>query len=120
MSKNKTNRNRTRNSRIVFYLNDNEKNQLEQKMELAGIKNRELFIRKLILDGYIVNVDMKPTTGLMRLIKNAVSNINQVAKRANETGSAYEQDVLDLRAEIDRFIPLAVEAHKNTVKLRGL
>ena len=89
-------------------------------MELTGIKNRELFIRKLILDGYIINVDMKPTTELIRLIKNAVSNINQMAKRANETGTVYEKDVLDLRTEVDCIIPLVVEAHKNTVKLRGL
>ena len=113
-------KNRTRKNRIVFYLDDNEKNKLEQNMESVGIKNRELFIRKLILDGYIVNVDMKPTTELVRLIKNAVTNINQVAKRANETGSAYEQDVLDLRAEIDCIIPLVVEAHKYSAKLGRL
>ena len=56
----------------------------------------------------------------LELENERLSNINQVSKRANETGTVYEKDVLDLRTEIDCIIPLVVEAHKNTVKLRGL
>ena len=108
---------RVRNNRIVFYLNDNEKKQLEQKMESCGIKNREAFVRKLLMDGYIIRVDMKPVAELVRLVKNAATNINQVAKRANESGSVYEKDVLDLIVEYDRLKPLVVEVHRNIARL---
>ena len=108
-------KNRIRNNRIYFHLDDDEKTILEQRMESVGMKNRDGFIRKMVLDGYIVQIDTKPTADLIRLIKNATTNINQIAKRANETGSVYENDVIDLLEEINRIVPLAMEAHKNVV-----
>ena len=56
-------KNRTRNNRIVFCLNDEELQCLEQKMEKMeklGVKNREGFIRKMVMDGYIINIDTSP------------------------------------------------------------
>ena len=108
---------RTRNNRIVFYLNDEELQSMEQKRQKLGIKNREMFVRKLTKDGYIINIDTSQTAKLVRLVSNATSNINQMAKRANETGSVYENDVLELLAEVNRLAPLVVEAHQNSVKM---
>lgn len=89
----------------------------ESKVESLGIKNKEAFARKLLLDGFIIQVDMKPIAEIVRLVKNMANNINQVAKRANETGSVYENDVEDLIAALDRLKPLVVEAHKYVAKL---
>ena len=108
---------RTRKNAFVVRLNDDEQKQMEHKMEALGITNREAYVRKMILDGYIIKIDTKPTSELIRLIKNATNNINQVAKRANETGSVYENDVLDLAAVIDKLVPLVVEAYSNSVRL---
>ena len=71
----------------------------------------------MALDGYIVKIDTSPTAGLVRLIRNSTSNINQIAKRANECGCVYENDVRELLAEHKKMIPLAVEAHKNTIAM---
>ena len=86
-------------------------------MEKLGITNREMFVRKLTKDGYIVNIDTNQTANLVRLVSNATSNINQMAKRANESGSVYENDILELLAEVNRLAPLVVEAHQNSVKM---
>ena len=110
-------KNRIRNNRIYFHLDDGEKNMLDKKMKSVGIKNRDAFVRKMVLDGYIIQVDTKPTADLNRLIKNATTNINQVAKRCNETGNVLEKDVLELLAECNRLIPLAVEAHRKVAEL---
>ena len=110
-------KNRVRNNRIHFHLDDNEKKRMEQRMESVGVKNRDSFARKLILDGFIIQIDTTPTAELVRLIKNATTNINQIAKRANESGSVYENDVLDLAAELQKIVPLVVEAHKNVANL---
>jgi len=90
---------------------------MEQKMQKLGIKNREMFVRKLTKDGYIINIDTSHTAKLVHLVSNATSNINQMAKRANETGSVYENDVLELLAEVNRLAPLVVEAYQNSVKM---
>lgn len=108
---------RTRNNRIYFHLTDIELALLTKRMESVGVKNRDGFIRKLALDGFIVQLDIAPIAELVRLIKNATTNINQIAKRANETGSVYENDVLDLSAELSQIVPLVVKAHSTVASL---
>ena len=86
-------------------------------MSKLGLSNRDAFIRKMVLDGYIVNIDTQPTADLVRLIKNGISNINQIAKRANESGSVYENDVHDLLKEINKIVSLVVNAHSEVVNI---
>ena len=108
---------RTRNNRIYFHLDDEEKEILEQRMKSVGIDNRDKFARKMILDGYIINVDLKPIAELVRLTRIISNNINQVSHRANECGGVYEQDVLDLLAEVNQLKPLLAEAYREAVSL---
>ena len=94
---------RKRSNRIVFYLDDNETGLVAEKMELAGIRNREAYIRKMILDGYIVRVDLSDVRKMVSLLSNATNNLNQIAKRANETRSVYESDIRDIQANYERL-----------------
>lgn len=97
------NENRKRNNRVVFYLDDSETGLVEEKMALAGIRNREAYIRKMILDGYIVRLDLGDVRKMVQLLSNATSNLNQIAKRANETRSIYESDIKDLQAHYEKL-----------------
>jgi len=98
-------------------MTDNEKEILEQKMKTLGITNREHLARKLLLDGYVINVDIAPIVELVRLVRISSNNINQMAKRANETGSVYEDDVLQLLAEVNKLKPMINEAHRELIAL---
>ena len=118
MNNSTQNPNRERKRSFLVRLDENEMAALEQKMKRLGIKNREAFVRKMINDGYIIEINTKPVAELARLLKNATTNINQVSKRANETGSIYEQDVLDLLTEFNRLKPLVVEAYKIVARLK--
>ena len=86
-------------------------------MKAVGISNREKFARKMLLDGYIINVDLQPISELVRLTRNISNNINQVARRANECGCVYEDDVLHLLTEVNRLKPLLAEAHREAIRL---
>jgi len=66
-------------------------------MQEAGISNRGAYIRKMALDGYVIRVDFSEVRELLRLLRNATNNLNQVAKRANETRSIYAADIQDLQ-----------------------
>ena len=55
----------------------------------------------MALDGYIIRIDLKEVKEMVRLLSNATNNINQVAKRANETRSIYESDIKKLQANLD-------------------
>lgn len=66
-------------------------------MNEAGICNMSAYVRKMALDGICVKLDLDEVTELRRLMRIASDNLNQYAKRANETGSIYEADIDDLK-----------------------
>jgi hypothetical protein len=108
---------RTRKNSFILRLDDNEMRILQERMQAVGVKNREMFARKMLLDGYIINVDLKPIAELVRLTRIISNNINQVSHRANECGGVYEQDVLDLLAEVNQLKPLIAEAYREAISL---
>jgi len=95
--------NRKRSNRIVFYVDENEAGLIKEKMALANIRNREAYIRKMVLDGYVVRLDLSDVRKMVQLLSNSTSNLNQIAKRANETRSIYESDIKDLQAHYEKL-----------------
>jgi predicted transcriptional regulator len=91
---------------------------VKEKMELANIRNREAYIRKMILDGYVVRLDLSDVRKMVQLLSNATSNLNQIAKRANETRSVFESDITDLQAHYEKLWEQAEAILRGLVKLR--
>jgi hypothetical protein len=87
----------------VFYLDENETELMKEKMTASNIRNREAFIRKMVLDGYIICLDLSDVRKMVQLLSNATNNLNQIAKRANETRSIYESDLHDLQVHYNRL-----------------
>ena len=69
----------------------------EKKMELAGTKNKRAYLRKMAVDGYIIQLDMESMKKLTRLLSAVSNNVNQIARRCNETRNLYKEDVDDLK-----------------------
>lgn len=74
-----------------------EKELIDQKMALLGVSNQRAYLRKMAVDGYIVKLDMESVVELVKLLRSISSNVNQIARRCNETRNLYAQDVEDLR-----------------------
>ena len=74
-----------------------EKAAIDRKMELLGTTNLRAYLRKMAVDGYIVQLDMGAVLELVKLLRSISSNVNQIAHRCNSTHNLYEQDVEDLR-----------------------
>ena len=72
-------------------------------MAVAGIRNREAYFRKMVMDGYIVRLDLTEVREMVRLLSNATSNLNQIVKRANETRSVYESDIRDIQGNYEKL-----------------
>lgn len=79
-----------------------EKIVIDKKMELLGTKNLRAYLRKMAVDGYIVNLDMESVKELVMLLRTVANNVNQIARRANETRNIYAGDVEDLRNGYNR------------------
>ena len=110
--------NRKRNIRIVFYVDESEAGLVKEKMELANIRNREAYVRKMVLDGYVVRLDLSDIRKMVQLLSNATSNLNQIAKRSNETRSIYESDIKDLQAHYEKLWEQAEAILRGLAKLR--
>ena len=88
---------RERDIQLKFWVNRSELNQIKEKQEQAGIFNRGAFLRKMAIDGYVIRVDLKDVKEVIRLMRYCSNNMNQYAKKANETKSIYHEDVEDIK-----------------------
>lgn len=85
-----------RNKQINFRVTSSEYEVIQKRMKEAGITHPSAFLRKMAMDGYIVRMDMTDIKEVLRLVGINSKNLNQYAKRANETGSIYADDIDDL------------------------
>lgn len=72
-------------------------------MEAAGVINREAYLRKMAMDGYILKLDLPELKELISLMRRMSNNINQIAKRINETGRLYETDIQEIIQNQERL-----------------
>ena len=89
---------RERNQEIHVLLLPEEMERIKQKMAELGIINRSAYVRKMALDGYCINLDLSDMKEMVSLLRRCSNNLNQYAKRANESGSIYAEDIQDLQA----------------------
>ena len=57
------------------------------------------FIKRISLDGHITYFSMSEVGEVMKALRIIGTNINQIAKKANEINSIYAEDVEKLRKE---------------------
>ena len=63
---------------IHVLLTDDEMSRIRQRMNEAGVRNQSAFIRKMILDGYIVKLDMEDINKMVSLLRSSSNNLNQI------------------------------------------
>ena len=66
---------------------------LEQKIQQSGLKNREAFMRKMLLEGYVLSLELPELKEILRLTRYTGNNVNQIARHAHETGRYYIEDI---------------------------
>ena len=87
---------RKRDVQLNFRVSPEELTLIEQKMAQLGTSNREAYLRKMALDGYVVRLELPELKKLVSLMRYASNNLNQLTKRVHETGRIYEADLEDI------------------------
>lgn len=100
-------KNRKRQIPILFWVSEEEREQIEQKMAQLGTGNMSAYLRKIAIDGYVVNLDLPELRELTALLRRSSNNLNQLTKRVHETARIYDADLESLRAEYDRLLEAA-------------
>jgi hypothetical protein len=109
--------NRTRSISLRFRVTEQEQKQIERKMEQTGTKNLEAYLRKMAIDGYPIRLDIPEIRELIVQLRKYGTNLNQLAKRANQGGSIYAKDVEMLKANHEHLFALANEMMKRLAAL---
>lgn len=94
--------NEKRNVQLHILASDKEVSLIKERMSLIGVSNLSAYLRKVAIDGYIINLDLKEVRELIRLLRICSNNLNQYTRKANETGSVYAADIEDLRLRLDK------------------
>ena len=87
---------RKREVQLNFRVSPEELALIERKMAQLGTKNREAYLRKMALDGYVVRLELPELKELVSLMRYSSNNLNQLARRAHETGRIYDADLEDI------------------------
>ena len=94
---------RMRNTDIKFRVTEQEREMIDRRMAQTGMKNRRAYLLKMAIDGRVIHIELDSVKEMVRLLSNATNNINQIARRANQTGSIYAADLEELRERYDEI-----------------
>jgi len=92
---------RKRDVHFHFWATEEEAALIRRRMASLGVTSMGAYMRKMGIDGYIINLDLSDVREMVALLGYCSNNLNQYAKRANETGSIYEADIEDLRERLN-------------------
>lgn len=95
--------NRKRKIVLRCPVTEEERKLIEQKMAQLPTRQIGAYLRKMAIDGLIIYTD---TTNIKEMNKELHSigvNINQIAKRVNETGSIYDEDIKEIQERLNKI-----------------
>lgn len=89
--------NRKRNIALRVPVTAEERVLIEQKMRQMGTGCFSVYARKMLIDGYVIKIDYSDVKAMTAELQKIGTNINQIAKRVNATGTLYAQDMEDIK-----------------------
>lgn len=93
-----------RSKDIHIRVTPEELNRIRERMDEVGIKSMTTYLMIMALNGYVINMDLSDLKEILRLIQISGNNLNQYAKKANETGKVYQEDLNEVKYNQQKII----------------
>ena len=93
--------NRKRNVQIIVRVTEDERTLIEERMRQIPTMNLSAYSRKMLIDGYIIVLDLQKVKAHMAQRQKIGDNLNQITKRINETERIYDNDMDELKRLMD-------------------
>ena len=93
--------NRKRNIQMKFYVTEEEKRLIDEKMAQLPTRRYGAYLRKMAIDGYIIQLDTTDIKRMNAALSAIGRNVNQIAKRVNAGGGAYKADMREIQERLD-------------------
>ena len=88
---------------MKFYVTEDEKRLIDEKMSQLPTRRYGAYLRKMAIDGYIIYTDTADIKAFIKELSAIGRNINQIAKRINAGGPAYQADMDEIRERLDEI-----------------
>ena len=95
--------NRTRNIVLRVHVTAEERALIEKKMQQMGTRCFSVYARKMLIDGYVIKIDYSDIKAMTAELQKIGTNINQIARRVNATGTIYAQDIEDIKGVLNEI-----------------
>lgn len=86
-----------RSKDIHIRVTPEEVEQIKKRMKEAEIDSLTAYLLRMALHGFVIVMDLTDLKEILKLLQISGNNLNQYAKKANETGSIYRDDIEDLK-----------------------
>ena len=85
-----------RDQDVHFLASKEEVERIHEKMDELGIRSMGAYLRKMAVDGYVVQLDLPELKELVSLMRYSSNNLNQLTRKVHETGRVYNADLEDI------------------------
>lgn len=76
---------------------------IKRKFQNSGMETLSGFVRAIIFEGYIIQMDGNELRQIHKLARNIASNINQIAARVNTTSKIYDNDIAEIKDGVNKL-----------------
>jgi len=90
-----------RNIAMTFRVSEQEREMIRRRQAQTNIRSLRAYLLKQAVDGRVINLELASVNECAKLLRNVSSNVNQIAKRVNETGNVYVDDLKDIKVRLD-------------------
>ena len=91
---------------------------IKKKFANSGMRSLSAFVRAMIFEGYIAQVNENELKELTRIANNVANNINQIARRANVTNKVYKEDIEEVESLAGKIIDPLLFLQKKVLQLK--
>lgn len=107
-----------REVQLKFRVTPEERALIEQKMAQLGTTNMAAYLRKMAIDGFVINLELPELREMVSLLRRSSNNLNQLTRRVHETGRFYDADLEELRQSYDGLWGAAQKILTSLAKLK--
>ena len=88
---------------MKFYVDEEELNLINERFKAANVSNRGAYLRKMAIDGFVVNIDTSDIKQLVKEVNAIGRNVNQAVALMNRNGAIGYSDSMTVKAQVNNI-----------------
>ena len=109
---------RKRDKQLKIWVSQEELDMIHEKMADFGTRHVGAFIRKLVIDGYVIKLEIPELKEILHQLGPIGNNVNQMARKLNAGGSIYREDIAEVNAKLDAIYTQLEKILKRLSKIK--